>query len=309
MAKKKKEKKASAARTPTRFQPPRTCSPRAPRFPFFLKLPAELRIQIYSHILKFPGAIDADYFWNKPSIDLSLLRACKQINREASHFFYNTNTFCFLEGCDEFQEDHNAIFDHRIYHWMRNLSMANRLSVHRLQLRMRDERPVDYYERLLAYTSGQLPNLTHLGLVMEKHHIGHIRTPSNGHLADWQPNYVIPITEKKMARVAIGLKSFNLNALVVAASRDRIKVLRKFSGLFHQVQVQAIEPQDARRMEFDCRNLLEQKVWYESPGDPYNLKIRQAMRVSGLLDEYFEDGSDMKDKGKNADDGNNEDSD
>lgn len=280
---------------PTRFQPYRNCANRPPRFSFFLNLPAELRIQVYRHILRIPGAIDADYFWNKPSIDLSLLRVCKQVHQEASHYFYSTNTFCFLEACDDHQEDHDAVFQHRIHYWLNIIGKTNRLSVHRLQLRMRDERGAKYYENLLEYMSSQLPNIKRLGLAMEKHQIGHVRTLSDGHVIDWEPNYIVSISEKKMPRVANGLKSLNLNLLMVTATRDQIQVLNKFSALL-QCQVKAIEPKNARRTEVDCRNFFEQKVWYESPGHPYNRQIRQDLRTSGVGEYFEEDIPDEKDE-------------
>lgn len=247
--------------------------------------------------MKLPGAIDADYFWNKPKIDLSVLRVCKQIHREASHYFYGANTFCFLEGCDDFQEDENAVFDNRAYHWLQLIGKTNRLLVQRMQLRMREERDIDYYERLLAYISSQTPNLKRLGLVLETHHIGHIHTTANVHITDWQPNYVVPIEEDKMRRLAEGLKSLNLSHLVIAETRDHMDLLKKLPELFN-CKIQAIEPKSAKRMDLDCLSFLELKVWHESPGDPYNQKIRQDMRASGLEAEYFGDIPDEQDGGK-----------
>ena len=99
-----------------------------------------------------------------------------------------------------------------------------------------------------------------------------------------------------MPRVANGIKSLNLRLLVLAETRDHIEVLKKLSALF-QCQIRAIDPKDARRQDNHCLNFLEQKVWYESPGDAYNRQIRQDISLSGL-DEYFEDDKSDEDDGE-----------
>jgi hypothetical protein len=64
------------------------------KFPF-LSLPSELRIKIYAwHFAGMNRVVDLDpdnhkRTWKK----LGLLRTCRQIYAEASHFFYSTNTF------------------------------------------------------------------------------------------------------------------------------------------------------------------------------------------------------------------------
>ncbi|KAK4135086.1 hypothetical protein BT67DRAFT_433858 [Trichocladium antarcticum] len=85
----------------TRFQPSRRCAPRAPVFPRFFSLPAELRLCVYSHLLRAPDALDVCRIWGKnPRLTVALLRANKQLDNEGTHYLYSTNTFTLLEHCD-----------------------------------------------------------------------------------------------------------------------------------------------------------------------------------------------------------------
>lgn len=61
----------------------------------FLTLPAELRLKVYSHhFAGMKGVIDLDPGnYSRIHKKLAILRTCRQIYTEASHFFYSSNTF------------------------------------------------------------------------------------------------------------------------------------------------------------------------------------------------------------------------
>lgn len=284
-----KRAKRIAQNISTRIQPYRRCAQRAPRFTFFTRLPAELRENVYRQFLSVPNqAIDATSLWNDPPrLDLRIFQANKAIGREAAHFFYSTNTFCFLEGCDEFADDHDDITQHRIYRWLNSIGKVNCLSIRRLQLRMRHERNVTYYTGLLTHVSGQIPNLKRLGLVMEKHHVPKPTDGSGPDITRWEPNYIVPLNDKKIRAILKGLKTLSLKVIVVVDTRAHAKFVQSLPVLTG-CQVQAIEPKYARRLNLTCPNFFSQKRWFESPGSSYCQKIRQEICASHQgVEQYF----------------------
>ncbi|KAM7208311.1 hypothetical protein V8F20_001289 [Naviculisporaceae sp. PSN 640] len=283
----------------TRFQPYRKCAQRAQRFTFFTRLPAELRENVYRQFLSFPDeALDAASLWNKlpwnqPDTPqdlrrpLSIFQANKAIGLEAAHFFYSTNTFCFLEGCDDFTDDGDDITQHRIYRWLNKIGKVNCLSIRRLQLRMREERKEPYYTALFTHVSVQIPNLTRLGLVMEKHHVSRAADDSSAQLTRWEPNHIVSLDDDRIRAILKGLKTLSLKVIMVVDTRARAKFVQSLPVLAG-CQVQAIEPKYARRLEDICPNFFFQKCWFVSPASSYNIQIRQAICQSRHgVEEYF----------------------
>ncbi|KAJ4288721.1 hypothetical protein N0V88_007255 [Collariella sp. IMI 366227] len=89
-----KQRPAKRLRGRRRAQPSRACAPRVSVFPF-LELAAETRLQVYEHLLHMPYAIDVS------GLNVSILRANKQLHAETSHFFYSVNAFVLLEHQDD----------------------------------------------------------------------------------------------------------------------------------------------------------------------------------------------------------------
>ncbi|KAM7220428.1 hypothetical protein V8F06_004207 [Rhypophila decipiens] len=291
----------------TRFQPYRKCAQKDPRFPYFTKLPRELRDNIYGHLLQVPNheAIDAAGVWNQPPIKNIgwYFQVNRQIGGEAAHYFYSSNNFCFLEGCDEFAEDHDDITLHRLYLWLDKIGQTNCLSIRCLQLRIRSEREVSYYTELLTHVSAQIPNLKRLGLVMEIHH--HLMPASADDVEDdmdtdeavpidFEPNFIVPLNRKTIDGILKGLGSLSLKALLVAYTRTHVKFVQSLP-LLAMCKVLAIEPRYARRPPKQsekpsepCANFFALKPWFESPGDSYSQKIRHDMcHSSQLVDQFF----------------------
>ncbi|KAM7199994.1 hypothetical protein V8F33_004168 [Rhypophila sp. PSN 637] len=287
----------------TRFQPYRKCAQKDPRFPYFTKLPRELRDNVYDQLLRVPNheAIDAAGLWNRPPIKNIgwYFLVNRQIGREAAHYFYSSNNFCFLEGCDEFAEDDDDITIHRLYLWLDKIGQTNCLSIRCLQLRIRNERDVSYYTKLLTHVSAQIPNLKRLGLVMEIHH--HLMPASADDVEDdmdsdeaipigLEPNFIVPLNHRTIDAILKGLASLSLNDILVVDTRAHVKFVQSLPRLA-MCKVLAIEPRYARRprrLSEPCANFFARKPWFESPGYWYNQKIRHDMcHSSQEVDRYF----------------------
>ncbi|KOS20184.1 hypothetical protein ESCO_006188 [Escovopsis weberi] len=87
--------KDSAASQALGAPPPKP--PRVPAQPFnFLSLPSELRIKIYDYFFEDLGEDVLDLGpgnWKRIHKKLALMRVCRLIHEEATHFFYSTQTF------------------------------------------------------------------------------------------------------------------------------------------------------------------------------------------------------------------------
>jgi hypothetical protein len=263
----------------TRFLPYRRCAQRPPRFSHFLDLPAELRLMVYSHLLRIPEAADVCGIWNeKPTVDVALLRTCKQIHGEASHYFYSTNTFCFLEHCDDFQDDDDDLAMNQGRMWLTSIGKTNALSIRHLQLRIREERATKYYMDLLAYIATQSPNLMRLALIAEKHQISKSAVHHGHLLTRWEPNHVTPLGIWTMFLLKNSLRLFNLNVLLLAGRRR--EVLMNQLCYLYQCRVQAIDRDVAKRRDDGCRSLWKQKKWYD--GVPMGKDERRVARLEGM---------------------------
>ncbi|KAK3315786.1 hypothetical protein B0H66DRAFT_271081 [Apodospora peruviana] len=293
----------------TRFMPYRRCAKKPPRFPGFLSLPAELRLQIYSHILLIPGAADVCGIWNETPVveSVALLRVSKQISAEAAHYLYSRNTFSFLEPCDDYQQDGDDITSHRCYHWLDSIGPTNASSVRRLQLRMRAERSRGlYYDRLFRSLSVRLPNLSQLALVTETHQMARVTrippggtvggNPTGGHtIHRWDPNHITPLPLQYLQllqQIPLRQDIFpRLTLLVIAEpdpsrhpNKDKIDVLRQayksLCSLVYVCQVRCIEPRSAARRLAggNCINLFDQKPWEQSAFGDYGRVVRRCLR-------------------------------
>ncbi|PQE33989.1 hypothetical protein CJF32_00002857 [Rutstroemia sp. NJR-2017a WRK4] len=71
--------------------------PNSPTRSLFLRYPLEVREKIYAILLRSSSSILVGYDWEKversPSLDLRILRVCRQINAEATPFLYKINIF------------------------------------------------------------------------------------------------------------------------------------------------------------------------------------------------------------------------
>ena len=103
-----------------------------------LRLPAELRLQIYDHVFQIKTVhlwIDWNvYRWRSytPTAPASLLFTCKTINQEAASAFYDKTTIHF-SICDEFER---PLSRYRRFSTLKelNASAFNRVSKLRLSL-------------------------------------------------------------------------------------------------------------------------------------------------------------------------------
>ena len=175
----------------TRFQPYRRTALRLRRgqFPRFLSLPSELRDHVYRHLLVLPNGTSIDVLatWtgssnsistpghrprHPPAPAVAVLRVSRQVHAEAARVLYGDNTFLFLETCDASLTDQHNLTLNPCWRWMTSaIGAANARTIRSLELRMRAERPDEYYHRFLADMSAHMPNLVRLGLLRESHRI------------------------------------------------------------------------------------------------------------------------------------------
>jgi len=256
--------KKASGKLPTRFQPYRSVAPRPPRFHHFLKLPAEIRIQIYRHLVKQPDAIDVCGIWNdRPTAKIAgLFRANRQIHAESTHVFYTINTFCLLEQCDQWNGDSDLIETNPWNIWLNKIGTANALSLRHVQLRIRHERNIDYYAQQIKELATQSPRICRLAIVVEKH----ASTPSLGAglrlMWNWEPNQVNQLTLCKLSKLVPSVAMLkDLNILVLAGSEQR-QFLDTVCSLF-QVRIQVIDEADAKRDLNACQLLWDQKKLYD----------------------------------------------
>ncbi|KAK1774115.1 hypothetical protein QBC45DRAFT_53679 [Copromyces sp. CBS 386.78] len=254
----------------TRVQPHRQCANRPPRFWRFLELPAEIRNLIYSKVLTIPTAHDVAHVWDeKPRFDLSLLHVNKQISHEAAFVLYSTNTFVFLEPCDEHREAHPDAQDHtrhRSCNWLRTIGPKNARSVRNLHIRIRAERfshldSMSYNPDLILEVAGLAPNVTRLAIIAEKHAMqtravsvpvpagaaGYGASTATGQQQTggqamethwhrhWDPNHVAPINTWTLYQMRIGLRKFpNLICLVLAGFQRSDTFFRPIARLINK---------------------------------------------------------------------------
>ncbi len=226
-------------RPPTRFQPYRRCAQRPPRFSFFLSLPAELRNHIYGHLLDIPQAIDVGSVWSPlPPLNLGILRVCRQIGQEAAHYFYSTNTFCFVERCDDFNDDNDDIDRNPGRRWLLSIGDTNARSLLNLQIRLRDERQIVYYEQILREVAARSPNLRRLALIGEKHVSSRMRLHAGHIVQRWEPNQVVALCGCSLEALRPALRLLGLKVLTLAGQYDETDVLdRLCADLRCRVQV------------------------------------------------------------------------
>lgn len=262
----------------TRFQPYRRCAQRPPRFSLFLRLPPELRLQVYDHLLHMPGALDVCGIWNdRPRTDVALLRVCRQIHIEASHVLYSTNTFCFLEHCDDFNDDMGDPELAYCRAWLRTIGPTNAGFIRNVHLRLREERPTQYYVDLLRGIAGCSPNVTRLALVSERH--ASSARLVNGHfISVWEPSQVNPISECALYQLCRSVRLFSLLKVLLLAGRRECQEMDRLCALF-QCRVQAVECEDASRKDDHGSALWFQKMWYD--GVPSGKDFPEVYRLNG----------------------------
>ncbi|KAK0708008.1 hypothetical protein B0H67DRAFT_648123 [Lasiosphaeris hirsuta] len=262
----------------TRFQPYRRCAQRPPRFSLFLRLPPELRLQVYDHLLRMPGALDVCGIWNdRPRTDVALLRVCRQIHIEASHVLYSTNTFCFLEHCDDFNDDMSDPELAYCRSWLRSIGSTNAGFIRNVHLRLREERPTKYYVDLLHGIAGCTPNITRLALVSERHaSSGRL---VNGHFTSvWEPSQVNPTSECVLYQLYRSVRLFSLLKVLLLADRRECQEMDRLCALF-KCRVQAVEREDASRKDELGSALWSQKMWYD--GVPAGKDKELVYRLNG----------------------------
>jgi hypothetical protein len=71
------------------MEAPNTCTLNSP----FVKLPGEIRNQIYTHLLVIPYNIFAFYPGNSRVVHPQILTVCRQVHAEARQILYGSNTF------------------------------------------------------------------------------------------------------------------------------------------------------------------------------------------------------------------------
>jgi hypothetical protein len=315
-AKGKAKAKAPSGKLPTRFQPYRTAAPRPPRFRRFLELPGELRNLVYKHHTEQPDAIDVCGVWNsslKPDI-LALFETCHQIRNEASHAFFSTNTFCFLEQCDQWNGDGDRIEVLPWYNWLNKIGERNARSLRHVQLRIRDERALEYYAKLIKELAIRCPGITRLAIVVEKHASAHKLT--NARLVwMWEPNMVDTLRGDRLQKLLPSIDLFkNLNILMLAgrdsnddrdcrAYRQR-QLLDDLCNRF-RVRLQLITSDDAKRDSKNCRLFRDMKKLYdgmlvEAEGEP-GRNIRADDGAFGSCEGRTADCATKDDKGDDDD--------
>ena len=81
--------------TPPTSPQPSSSTAQAPRTSF-LDLPPEIRLEVYTHLLRLPPIISTASFsslTSLPKVTASILLTSRQINNEATSILYTTNTF------------------------------------------------------------------------------------------------------------------------------------------------------------------------------------------------------------------------
>ena len=256
---------------------------------------------IYSQILTIPtSAHDVAHVWNeKPRFDLSLLHVNKQISEEAAFVLYSTNTFVFLEPCDEHRDSHPDSQDparHRSCSWLRAIGPRNAQSVRNLHLRIRAERfshmeSMSYNPDLILEVAGLAPKLTHLAIIAEKHAMQtrtiHIPVPAGyggggdgstgqqqtGQAMEthyhrhWDPNHVAPINTWTLYQMRIGLRKFpNLMCLVLAVFQRSDTFFRPMVRLINKdrrCKIHVVTRSAAKRTDRSRPNFST--LWDEEP--------------------------------------------
>ncbi|KAH8896604.1 hypothetical protein GQ53DRAFT_525245 [Thozetella sp. PMI_491] len=170
-----------APQLPTRFLPPRSSANRQGSFPRFLDMPLELRHITYSHLLVSPTSVDV---WSAQTpevpltscscnrrLEVGILRTNKQIHAEATRYLYSTNTFTFMEPCDYHEYDPEAgSSENPVVSWLQKIGPGNSKHIRNIQLRIRTEREFEkYYSDLLQTFAKEIPNLTRIAIVAERH--------------------------------------------------------------------------------------------------------------------------------------------
>ncbi|KAK3940448.1 hypothetical protein QBC46DRAFT_385406 [Diplogelasinospora grovesii] len=217
---------------------------------------------IYAQLLRTPEAVDVCEIWNElPKLDVALLRVCRQVHDEAAHFLYSTNTFCFLERCDDFQDDEDDLQENLCRRWLLSIGKSNALSMRHLELRIRDERPAKYYADLTNDIAERAPHLRRLALVVEKHAAVRQCLHDDHYVQRWEPNCIMIISVWALLSLKPSIQKLQSLNLLLLAGHPRETFLNRVCGLFG-VRIQAIERHQARRKGDRSGTLWQEKVWY-----------------------------------------------
>ncbi|KAL2018082.1 hypothetical protein VTK56DRAFT_1268 [Thermocarpiscus australiensis] len=244
---------------------------------------------VYSLLLHIPNAVDVGGVHNeRPRLDLSVLRICRQIHAEAAHHLYSANTFCFVEHCDAFEEDGNAVAQNPGRAWLRAIGPANARSLRHLQLRLRRERPVSYYVGLLADIAALAPNLARLAIVPEQHQQIQV-TYGEFEMHKMEGKCVVPLSDWEFHQlVSKGLRRFRDLKLVMFAGRQREATVDKMCLLLPpQCRVRCISGTDALRDKAGCYKLWNRTAWYDA-GLSFDRVVRWLRRPGKGEEEYKE---------------------